>query len=117
MGTNSIPPKVLAGAEALLKVLCDSVPESARDQVENRYRLEGSAILLYEWRRNSKDDGWHEESVAKFLYVASQDVWQLYMMRADGKWHRYWVPRKFEAKRFSTLLKEVENDPTDIFWG
>jgi hypothetical protein len=56
-----------------------------------------------------------EAPVAKFRYVATRQVWELYCRFRDLKWHRY-KPRP-QSRSFQTLLDEVEKDPTCIFWG
>ena len=96
---------------------CDAkVPERVRDQVRLCFRIGASDVVLFEERpRFNRPKEWGEENVAKFRYVASRREWWLYCQYSDLKWHEY-RPR-FAAARFQTLLQEVDEDPTGIFWG
>ena len=76
----------------------------------------GNAVELFEVRpRFDRRSEWIEQGVAKFRYVGTRRVWELYCQHRDLKWHRY--QRRPEARSFEVLLTEVERDPTCIFWG
>jgi hypothetical protein len=47
--------------------------------------------------------------------VASKKTWELYCLHRDLRWHSY--QRMPRAKSFDRLLREVDADPTGIFWG
>jgi len=68
-------------------------------------------------RRPRFDDSteWSSEDIAKFRFIKTRGVWALYWPDRDSRWHEY----QFLAptKKFEILLKEVERDPTCIFWG
>ena len=56
-----------------------------------------------------------ENPVAKFRYNAKRGSWTLYWRDQNLRWHAY---EPFEDRRdFLELLREVETDPTSIFWG
>src|SRR5262249_37616782 len=100
-----------------LAAFCESrVPPIARDKVRVGYRVQRGDVLVFEERPEFHDPrSWREMPVAEFRYVASKQVWRLYCMHRDLRWHAYQeLP---SAARFETLLDEVAEDPTGIFWG
>jgi Protein of unknown function (DUF3024) len=111
-----IPPDQLARATLALSAFCEKVPEHVRDQVQHRFRVEANAIVLFEFRPSFQEPKiWHEEPVAKFRFLASRGEWHLYWMDRNSKWRQYeWLAPK---RTFAPLLKEVECDPTCLFWG
>ncbi len=99
-----------------LSAYCDRVPVRVRDKLRHDFRIRGNAVELFEVRpRYDRPSEWMEAPVAKFRYVGTRRVWELYCQFRDLKWHRY-KPRP-EARSFQVLLNEVEKDPTCIFWG
>ncbi len=102
--------------ERELTEYCDRVPQHVRHQLRNGFRISGSDVVLFETRPawdNPKE--WMEHPVAKFRYNATRELWQLYCQFSDLKWHSYEpLPT---AGSFEILLREVDRDPTGIFWG
>lgn len=47
---------------------------------------------------------------SKMTYLESRNMWKLYWMRADLKWHLY-----EEYKNLDDLLQEVKKDPNGFF--
>ena len=101
----------------LLTAYCDhKVHLDVRHQLRLGFRVGESDIVLYEERpRSQRSTDWIEEPVAKFRYVASQREWRLYCQHRDLEWHEY--QGLGGAPDFDSLLVEVEDDPTGIFWG
>ena len=101
----------------LLREYCEArVPERARDKVRLEFRLGKHDVVLFEERVHYlPPHEWYEIPIAKFRYVASHREWRLYCQFSDLRWHEY-EPR-FSADDFDTLLEEVDEDPTGIFWG
>ena len=101
----------------LLATVCALSPDPAvRAKLRVEYRIEGNTVILFESRpRWQHPTEWMEEPVAKFQYVASIDRWRLFCMRRDLKWHGY-TPLP-QADSVEDLVREVERDPTGIFWG
>jgi hypothetical protein len=87
-----------------------------RAQLRYGFAFESSAVVLFEERpRYDRPQEWMRQDVAKFRWLQSRREWHLYCQFRDLKWRRYEpLPT---AKRFETLLAEVEADPTCIFWG
>ena len=101
----------------LLAPLCHS-PGLARvaDRLRHGYRIKGNAVELFESRPAFRAPRqWQDHAVAKFRYVATRRVWQLYCQFRDLKWHAY--KPCFESRNLGRLVAEVERDPTGIFWG
>jgi len=89
-------------------------PVELRAQLDLDFRLEGQVVDLFEKRRSLRG---HvvETPVARLRYVKSRDVWKLFWMRADLKWHRY--PPLPESDRLEVLLREIDEDPNACFFG
>ncbi len=102
--------------ERELDAFCDRVPKHIRHQVCHAYRIAGSDVVLFEVRSVWNDPGQsREHPVAKFRFNATRELWQLYCRHRDLKWHSY--TRLPAVGSFEILLREVERDPTGIFWG
>ena len=107
----------LAQVQQLLAPLIapDPRPE-VHDKLRHGYQVEGNAVVFYESRpRFQRPREWHDHHIAKFRYVASRRRWLLYCQLSDLKWHRY-EPLP-ESPDLETLVREVERDPTGIFFG
>ena len=87
-----------------------------RRQLRHGFELGSHDIVLFEERPGfDRPREWLRQDVARFRWFQSRREWQLYCQFRDLKWHLY-EPRP-SAKRFETLLAEVDADPTGIFWG
>jgi hypothetical protein len=112
----AIPELELARVSRALRRHCDKVPLEIRDQLAKDFRLVRSDIELFERRphcleRHRKVD----HVVAKFRYNAKRGSWTLFWCDRNLRWHAY---ETMEDRRdFMELLREVEKDPTGIFWG
>jgi hypothetical protein len=93
----------------------DPRPE-VRRQLRHGFELGPHDIVLFDERpRFDRSREWLRHDVARFRWFQSRREWQLYCQFSDLKWHLY-EPRP-SAKKFETLLAEVDADPTGIFWG
>ncbi|MDI6689687.1 MAG: DUF3024 domain-containing protein [Actinomycetota bacterium] len=52
------------------------------------------------------------EECAKIQFIKSRNIWKLYWMRSDLKWHGYGEYSSFEA-----AIKEIDRDPYGCFFG
>ena len=91
-------------------------PPHMRGQLDIGYRIEGQSVELFEvrphWQDNSKKS---EAPFAKATYVRTQNVWKVYWMRQDLKWHGY---EPFpETKIFEAFLAAVDRDEYCCFFG
>lgn len=100
-----------------LSAYCEArVPLHVRNKVRMSFRISGHDVILFEERPAFQPPhDWHELPVAKFTYVRTRRLWRLYCLHRDLKWHEY--RRLPAAGEFDILLREVDEDPTHIFWG
>ena len=84
-------------------------PAHIREQVDIGYRITGQSIEIFEVRPGFRDPSKKTEiSVAKATYVKSQDVWKVYWMRQDLKWHLYPpVPQVNSLVEFLALVEDA----------
>jgi len=113
----TIPRDILINTESKLSLYCDKkIPKAIRDKLTLDYKVKGNTIILFERRphfiyKNKKI----ECSIAKIKYLPITREWKLYYMDRNLRWRKYW---NYEPKkRISTIIKEIDEDPTCIFWG
>lgn len=107
----------LADVTRRLGAFCAArVPPHARREFRIGFRIAGNAVVLFAERPSfMRPKEWGESEVAKFRWIASRKVWQLFCKFRDDRWHGY---EPFpESSTFAKLLDEVAADPTGIFWG
>jgi hypothetical protein len=99
-----------------LRRYCDKVPFHIRDKLTKDFRFVRSDVELLERRPHYLGKHRHVEYVvAKFRYSAKRGSWTLFWSDRNERWHSY---DGFEDRRhFADLLREVDADPTCIFWG
>jgi len=91
-------------------------PLHLRDKVREGQRMEDQAIELFFVRPAFMRPGeFIEEAIAKLRYLRNRDVWKIYWMRADGKWHGY--PPDPEAKSLEAALSVIDKDANGCFFG
>ena len=91
-------------------------PVQFKDKLQCKYRINGQAVVVYEWRPYWKSpQEWIAHDVAKLRFIRKQGEWQLYWMRADLKWHAY-KPRH-RSKDLAKLVEEIDRDPFGAFFG
>ncbi|MCB4756898.1 MAG: DUF3024 domain-containing protein [Elusimicrobia bacterium] len=101
---------------ALARYCKKRIPENVRDKIRLTYRFRGNTATLYETRPPWTGEGdWTELPVAQLRYDTKKKLWTLYCADRNCRWHVY--IECHPAKSISTLLEEVEDDPTGIFWG
>jgi hypothetical protein len=100
-----------------LSEYCQPHPRpEVRRQLRHGFTIGLHDVVLFEERPGFyRSKEWTRQDVARFRWFNSRREWQLYCQFRDLKWRLY-EPRPW-AKRFETLLAEVEADPTGIFWG
>jgi hypothetical protein len=112
----AIPELERARVVRALRRFCDQVPVEIRHELVRDFRFERSDVALIERRPHFQDRSRQiEHVVAKFRYNAKRGAWTLFWPDRNSRWHTY---DGFEEKRdFGDLLREVERDPTGIFFG
>lgn len=92
------------------------VPPHARAEVYLDTLVCGDAIALVERRPYFRDRSRSAASnIARFVYDRNRATWRLECRDGQGRWHPY--PYLEATRRFEELLKEIDADPTGIFWG
>ncbi len=112
-----IPSALKTAVDQELAAFCERrVPPDVRDRVRVESGWRGSSVTLCELRPLfDQPDKWVDIKVAQFRYAAATGQWSLFCSDRNGKWHPYY--ERPSSNRFSDLLKEVDEDPTGIFWG
>ena len=94
------------------------VPERVRDQVRIEVEVAPRHLTIMEtrppWRA---DDGseWTRHPIARFRYTKATGHWSLLWRDRNLRFHTYeLVP---PTASLEDLLREVDLDPTAIFWG
>jgi hypothetical protein len=112
----AIPTEQLDQATKLLAAFAAKVPERVRHLLEYDFVVTPQAVLLVERRPHfERKSEWITHEVAKFRFVKNQGLWVLYWPDRNGRWHQY--EGLAPASRFDVLMREVERDPTCIFFG
>ena len=87
-----------------------------RNEVDLGFRLDGQSVEIFEiravWNNPEKK---MEEPVAKATYVKCKNLWKVYWMKSDLKWHKY--EPEFEVKELADFVAVVDEDRYACFWG
>jgi len=91
-------------------------PAHIRPELDILYKLDRQSIIIFERRPHWQDSTkFMDGEVAKLTYVRTQDVWKLYWMKRDLKWHLYEPDPEFD--NLEDGLKVVDMDEYCAFWG
>jgi hypothetical protein len=103
--------------EKTLTAYCKAkAPANLKHKVRVGFKLRGNTVTLYEERPAfGKPDTWVDIVVAQFRFNLQSKEWTLYCADRNSKWHFYYEAEP--SKNFEELLKQVDEDPTGIFWG
>jgi len=91
------------------------VPE-IRNKLDLNYEIKGQSVILNEIRPawdNPKEI--LTNGYAKATFVINKNIWKIYWIRADNKWHSY-TPNP-EVKELKDFLKLVDQDKFGCFKG
>jgi hypothetical protein len=105
-----------AAAERLTQWCGERVPERARHQVRIEVKRRGRTLTIIERRPPwpTGDGEWSTMSIAQFR-LDEAGAWSLWWADRNNRWHEYVdAPR---GQGFDALLREVDEDPTTVFWG
>ncbi len=112
-----IPDASRTAAEAHLdRYIVNLIPMHVQDKVRVGYIAKGMAITLFEQRPHWKNKSvWTKSDVARIRYSKANGEWTLYFKDRNEKWHAY-EPLP-STPDFGKVLREIQADPTGIFWG
>jgi hypothetical protein len=86
-----------------------------RDKVRLKVKARGVDVIVLECRRNIRDRTLEtEHPIARFHY-GRDGRWRLFWLRHTGRWYAY--ENVGPSKDPVRVVRELENDPTNIFWG
>jgi hypothetical protein len=87
-----------------------------RKQVDIGYSYDGKVALLFEIRPNwLNPEEIDKIEFAKIRYYKSKKLWNLYWMRAGGKWELY-TPFS-ESTHLGEIIKTIKEDKNACFFG
>jgi hypothetical protein len=114
---NRLPQLQTALVERLLRPICEPHSDpSVATQLRHGYRIDGYSVVLFESRPAYRAPyDWQDHDVAKFRFVNTKGIWELFCQFRDLKWRSY-EPLP-ESPDLDVLVAEVRNDPTGIFCG
>jgi hypothetical protein len=99
--------------DTLLGYLCEQ--RSMPEQVRLRYDIRGNRVTLTESRPLFIDPAvWNEIKIAQFEFSPESLNWILYWY--DRKNRRQPYPTGRNRDTLEKLVREVDSDPTGVFW-
>jgi hypothetical protein len=115
----ALPTEVKDEAIALVATYCATkVPSEHDDKIRIEYRVRGDTITIYEcrppWREDFGPD-WTSMRICSMQWDPETRLWTLYARNRNDR--RLDYPFIDPASSVMPLLRELENDPTCIFWG
>ena len=113
----SLPELTKQQVEETLSEYCvNRIPPHARDQVRMGFNFRGNSVTLYEERPAFRQpETWVQIPVAQFRFDQGNNEWTLYCADRNSRWHVYYEIEP--ATNIESLLQELDDDPTGIFWG
>lgn len=105
--------------ESTIKKYVESLrPEDPkiREQLDFGYSYDGRVVILYEIRPVwDKPDEMQHIEFAKMRFYKSRQEWNLYWMRASGKWELY---EPFpDSTNLDNIIEIVKEDQYACFYG
>lgn len=80
--------------------------------------IDPGALTIVEVRAPWREDfgpEWTRRPIVRLRYVQRTGIWTLYYSDRNQRFHRY--DRIGPSAKIDVLLREIERDPTCIFWG
>jgi hypothetical protein len=91
-------------------------PPHIRPELDLGYRFVNQSVEIFEIRPAYLRPGeLMESAVAKATYVKSKNIWKIYWMRADLRWHQY--EPLATVPKIEDFIAEVDRDPYACFFG
>lgn len=94
------------------------VPDHVLDQLRVEMDIGRGFLTILECRAPWREDfgpEWTRMPVARLRYVQRTGIWTLYYRDRNSRFHLYDLVGP--SAKIDVLLKEIERDPTGIFWG
>ncbi len=91
-------------------------PEQVRDKVDLGFELVDQSVEIFETRAHWQNPSEKiKQPIAKATYVKSKNLWKIYWMKSDLKWHEY--EPEFKVGDLSEFVTIVDLDEHGYFWG
>jgi hypothetical protein len=102
--------------ETKLSWFCrEKVPLYYRSRIRLGYRIEDDAVTIFEQRATFADpERWVDLDVAQFRWDEGSKTWSLFYRDREADWRAYYLKPRTD---FEALLREVDDDPVEVFWG
>ena len=112
-----LPNDIRQQVQQRLSEYCERrIPDRVRDRVRLGYKIRGNNVTLFEERPGFLDRRIRTQTVvAPFRFDPENSTWVLYCADRNSRWHEYYDIAP--SKDLDDLLREVDEDPTGIFWG
>jgi hypothetical protein len=94
----------------------ERTPVEHADTIRIESTVRGKTVTIVERRPpwNGVGEQWTSQGVARMRYDPDSSAWARYWSDSNGRFHLYDM---IEPGPVSSLLDEIERDPTCIFWG
>jgi Protein of unknown function (DUF3024) len=115
----ALPAEVLDPAISLVATyFATKIPAEHDDKLRVEYKVRGNTITIYEcrppWRKEVGPD-WTRRRICTFEWGPTTRLWTLYARDRNNR--RLDYPFIDPVRDLAPLLRELDNDPTCIFWG
>ena len=94
------------------------VPPNLHDKMRVEVDVRGGSLTILECRPPWDPDlgpEWIRTKIAQLRYRPDEGHWLLFWADRNSRWHRY--SHLDPASDVDELLREIDEDPTCIFWG
>jgi hypothetical protein len=106
-----------ARIERIVGGFCEGrIPNHLRSQIKIFYKVRGYEVKIIESRPTMTGSPlWAETPIARLQYDHRTLEWELYWMRASGKWQRY--TDLHPTNNLKSLIDAIAKDQYSVFWG
>jgi hypothetical protein len=94
----------------------ERIPDHLRNQIKVFFEVRGFEVRIMESRPSFMNSHkWMDHPIAKLRYDPYTLEWELYWMRATGKWQKYHELKP--TNRLQSVVDEIKEDRFQVFWG
>jgi hypothetical protein len=100
-----------------IRVFCEErTPPEFRDQMRVEAGERGKSVTIFECRPPwpEKEAEWTRMPIGQLRFDPATALWTLFWADRNDRWHLYDL---IDSGTVDQLLREIEDDPTCIFWG
>jgi hypothetical protein len=93
----------------------EKTPLYYRSRIRLGFKIEEDSVTIFEQRPTFADPNrWMGLDVAQFRWNERAKTWSLFYRDRESNWRAYYLNPKAD---FEILLREVDDDPVEVFWG